>query len=219
MSMFGFNINKFMSEIGKSGVAYPHRYEILFGSTREGTQLFDRGTSEKLNARLESVSLPGSAIGSAAVKLQGIDREMPYGRLYEGDLTMVFLEDRTFNVRKTFEAWQRLIIDEETFQCGYYDEYVCDHLDITMSDLKEKEVYKVRVFDLFPKSVNAVELSAAGDALIKTEVAISFRRWISNPDESRGGQEETIADTGPNNPPPQPGGRFGGRPPRPGFFG
>jgi len=88
-----------------------------------------------------------------------------------------------------------------------------------MSDLKEKEVYKVRVFDLFPKSVNAVELSAAGDALIKTEVAISFRRWISNPDESRGGQEETIADTGPNNPPPQPGGRFGGRPPRPGFFG
>ena len=202
--MFGFNINKFLSEIGKSGVAYPHRYEMLFGSTREGIQLFDRGTSEKLNARLESVSLPGSAIGSAAVKLQGIDREMPYGRLYEGDLTMVFLEDRTFNVRKTFEAWQKLVIDDETFHCGYYDEYVCDHLDITMSDLKEKEVYKVRIFDLFPKSVNAVNLSAAGDTLVKTEVAISFRRWVSNPEESSSGQNETIADTGPNNPPRPP---------------
>jgi len=214
MSMFGFNINKFMSEIGKSGVAYPHRYEMLFGSTREGIQLFDRGTSEKLNARLESVSLPGSAIGSAAVKLQGIDREMPYGRVYEGDLTMVFLEDRTFNVRKTFEAWQRLVIDEETFHCGYYDEYVCDHLDITMSDLKEKEVYKVRVFDLFPKSVNAVNLSAVGDTLVKTEVVISFRRWVSEPDVRSNNdetREETITDTGPNNPP---------RPPRTtGFFG
>lgn len=180
MSMFGFNVNKFISEIGKSGVAYSHRYEILFGSTRQGTQLFDRGTSEKLNARLESVALPGSGIGSSAVKLQGIDREMPYSRLYEGDLTMVFLEDSTFNIRKTFEAWQRLIIDEETFHCGYYDEYVCDHLDITLSDLKEKEVYKVRVFDLFPKSINAVELSSGGDALVKTEVVISFRRWTSN---------------------------------------
>ena len=209
MSMFGFNINKFMSEIGKSGVAYPHRYEILFGSTRQGTQLFDRGTSEKLNARLESVSLPGSAIGSAAVKLQGIDREMPYGRVYEGDLTMVFLEDRTFNVRKTFEDWQKLVIDEETFHCGYYDEYVCDHLDITMSDLKEKEVYKVRIFDLFPKSVNAVNLSAAGDTLVKTEVAISFRRWVSNPEESSSGRDETIADSGPNNPPRTTPGFFG----------
>lgn len=219
--MFGFNVNKFVSEIGKSGVAYPHRYEILFGSTRQGTQLFDRGTSEKLNARLESVSLPGSAIGSSAVKLQGIDREMPYGRIYEGDLKMVFLEDSTFNVRKTFEAWQRLVIDEETFQCGYYDEYVCDSLDITMTDLKSKEVYKVRLFDLFPKTVNAVELSGAGgDALIKTDIDLSFRRWVSSPDESSGGQEETIRDTGPNTPPPQPGGRFGGRPPRTtGFFG
>ena len=219
MSMFGFNINKFISEIGKSGVAYPHRYEILFGATREGSQLFDRGTSEKLNSRLESVSLPASTIGSNAVKLQGIDREMPYGRIYEGDINMVFLEDSTFNVRKTFEDWQKKIIDEETFHCGYYDQYVCDNLDITMTNLRDKEVYKVRVFDLFPKTVNAVELSGAGDGLVKTQVAISFRRWTSNPDESSGGEQKTIADTGPNNPPPQPGGRFGGRPPRGGFFG
>ena len=181
MSMFGFNVNKFISELGKSGVAYPHRYEISFGATRTGTQLFDRGTSEKLNARLESVSLPGSAIGSNPIKLQGIDREMPYGRVYEGDLKMVFLEDSTFNVRKSFEGWQRAIIDEESFQCGYYDEYICESLDITMTNLKNKEVYKVRVFDLFPKTVNAVELSGAGgDALIKTDIDFSFRRWTSN---------------------------------------
>ena len=88
-----------------------------------------------------------------------------------------------------------------------------------MTNLRDKEVYKVRVFDLFPKTVNAVELSGAGDGLVKTQVAISFRRWTSNPDESSGGEQKTIADTGPNNPPPQPGGRFGGRPPRGGFFG
>ena len=50
-----------------------------------------------------------------------------------------------------------------------------------MTNLKNKEVYKVRVFDLFPKTVNAVELSGAGgDALIKTDIDFSFRRWTSN---------------------------------------
>ena len=78
----GFGISKFVSEIVRSGVAYNHRYEMIYGATRSGQLIFDRGTQEKLNSRLESVSLPGSVIGSSPVKLQGIDREMPYGRIY-----------------------------------------------------------------------------------------------------------------------------------------
>tara|TARA_S200002703_G_scaffold24501_1_gene21293 strand:- start:2453 stop:3073 length:621 start_codon:yes stop_codon:yes gene_type:complete len=198
------NVNKFLSEIGKSGIAYQNRYDILFGATRNGKQLFDRGMIEKMNTRLESVALPASGIASSPVKLQGIDREMPYGRIYEGDITLVFLEDSNFTIRKAFEAWQNKVIDETTYLCGFYDEYTCERLDITMSNLKSKEVYKVRVFDLFPKTVNAVQLTAAGEELVKTEVAISYRRWTSNPEEGSSESEEQIADSGPNNPPRPP---------------
>ena len=144
------NVNKFVSEIGKSGVAYTHRYDILFGSLRDGSQLFDRNISEKINTRLESVLLPASGIASSPVKLQGIDREMPYGRIYEGDITLTFLEDSNFAIRRAFESWQSKVIDDTTYQCGFYDEYTCDSLDVTVSDLKNKEIYKVRIFDLFP---------------------------------------------------------------------
>tara|TARA_Y100001938_G_C7970838_1_gene369255 strand:- start:212 stop:766 length:555 start_codon:yes stop_codon:yes gene_type:complete len=183
MSMFGgFAVGKFVSEIVKSGVAYNHRYEMIYGATRSGELIFDRETQEKLNSRLESVSLPGSVIGSNPVKLQGIDREMPYGRLYEGDLKVIYLEDRDFNIRKSFEAWQRRIVDETTYHVGFYDDYVCDSVDISMSPLnKDEEVYKVRIFGLFPKTISAIELSGAGgDSVIKTEIDLSFRRWTSN---------------------------------------
>ena len=198
------NVNKFLGEIGRSGIAYQHRYDIMFGSTRNGTQLFDRGMMEKMNTRLESVLLPASNIASSPVKLQGIDREMPYGRTYEGDITLVFLEDSNFTIRKAFEAWQNKVVDETTYLCGFYDDYTCDNVDITMTNLKNKEVYKVRVFDLFPKTVNQVQLSSAGEEIVKTEVSISYRRWTSNPEEGSTESEQQIADSGPNNPPRPP---------------
>ena len=53
MSMFGgFGISKFVSEIVRSGVAYNHRYEMIYGATRSGQLIFDRGTQEKLNSRI-----------------------------------------------------------------------------------------------------------------------------------------------------------------------
>ena len=50
----GFGISKFVSEIKKSGVAYNHRFEMMYGGTRSGELIFDRATQEKLNSRLES---------------------------------------------------------------------------------------------------------------------------------------------------------------------
>ena len=104
---------------------------------------------------------------------------------------------------KSFEAWQNKIIDEKTFLCGFYDEYTCDTLDVAMTNLKNKEVHRVRVFDLFPKAVNEIQLTAAGEELVKTQVTVSYRRWTSNPDEGAS-ESEQITDSGPNNPPRPP---------------
>ena len=182
--MFGFNVNKFIAEITNSGVAHPYRYEVVFSPTRSGEVLFDRTIQEKLNTRLESISLPGSDIGSTAVKLQGIDREIPYGRIYEGDMKMVFIEDSDFTIRKTFESWQKKVIDDETYHLSYYDDCVCESMDVTMTNLQEEDVYSVRIFSLFPKTIGAIELSGAGgDSIVKTEIDLSYRRWVSNPNE------------------------------------
>ena len=190
MSMFGFNVGNFISEIRKSGVAYPHRYELFMGGSRSGEMIFDRPSQEKMNTRLESTTLPASSIGSNPVKLQGIDREMPYGRVYEGDLQLTFLEDKDFTIRNLFEKWQQKVIDNKTFQCGYYDDYVCASAELSVFSLTgeipssvaapstgSSKVYMATLFDLFPKTINAIDLSTEGGSLIKTVVDLSFRRW------------------------------------------
>ena len=128
MSMYpdGFNVSKFLATLAADGVAHANRYSIFFTGTKEGGLGFSREDQEKMNSRLESVSLPSETIGSNPVKLQGIDREIPYGRVYEGDVKLIFLDDKRLGVRSLFETWHDYIVDKDTFQLSYYDTYVVD---------------------------------------------------------------------------------------------
>ncbi len=209
--MYGFNVRNFIAEIGKSGVAHPTRYSIMFESTPTGLIKFSRTEQEKMNTRLQTISFPQVGIGSKPVNLAGLDREMPYGRVYEGDLDMEFIEDGTLSIRSMFERWQGQIVDEETLRVGYYNNYVCN-LKIILDGIKttsqtsqrgveqtlegfvgpprpltpEEEfattpVYSVTVFDVWPKTIEAIELGAEkGDELIKTKVSLSYRMWRSD---------------------------------------
>lgn len=179
-SLFGFNINKFLSGISRSGIAHANRYEISFGSIG-GSLAFDQATQTLMNERLESVSVPGSGIGSNAVKLQGIDREMPYGRLYEGDITVSFLEDSKFTIRNAFIDWQKKVIDETNYTLGFYEDYICSDMFVSVvSNTRQQQIiHKVRVYDIFPKSVDGFELSGASEELVKTQIQLSYRRWTA----------------------------------------
>lgn len=177
MSRFGFNINRFIAELGAGGVAHQHRYEVVFGNTRSGRILFNRAGQEKLNVRLENVTLPGSVIGSTPINLQGIDREIPYGRIYDGDFKLVYLEDSKYSARKLFDDWQNRIIDDTTFQLNYYNDYVCDEVNIVMYTLDDRPAYEINLYDVFPKTINALELSGNSEEFVRTDVDLSFRRW------------------------------------------
>ena len=172
-----FNIAKFVSEIGQFGVARNDRYVIEFDATPSGTVLFNRAEVEKINSRLESISLPSRSIGSNTVKLQSIDREIPYGNIFEGDIKMSMLDDRKMNIRRMFDRWQGLTISNRTYQISYYDNYTCNMV-ISLYDEEGNQTYAVKLFNIFPKSLSSIELETSGDNFIKTEVELSYRRWI-----------------------------------------
>ena len=185
--MYGFNIKDFIAEITKSGVAHPTRYSVIFESTPTGRIKLSRSEQEKINTRLESISFPEVSIGSKALNLAGLDREMPYGRIYNGDISMEFLEDERLSIRSMFERWQGQVIDEETLRVGYYNNYTCNMriiLDNNTTDearLQGGAAYSVTVHDVWPKTIEAIELGAGkGDELVKTKIGLSFRMWKSD---------------------------------------
>lgn len=177
----GFNINNFIANLGRDGIAHANRYSISFSGTKQGGLGFSRENQERMNSRLESVSLPSETIGSNPVKLQGIDREIPYGRIYEGDVKLVFLDDKRLGIRSMFETWHNFIVDRNTFQLSYYDSYVVD-MYIFVNEITNRQNpdagYAVKLFDVFPKTINSVELSASSEELIKTDIDMSFRKWV-----------------------------------------
>lgn len=183
MSMYpdGFNVSKFLATLAADGVAHANRYSIFFTGTKEGGLGFEREDQEKMNSRLESVSLPSETIGSNPVKLQGIDREIPYGRVYEGDVKLIFLDDKRLGVRSLFETWHDYIVDKDTFQLSYYDTYVVD-MYVFVNSLTNRQDpdsgYAIKLFDVFPKTINSIELTASSEELIKTDIDMSFRKWV-----------------------------------------
>ena len=153
-----------------------------------------------MNLRLTKTSFPQVSIGSKGLNLAGLDREMPYGRLYEGDIDMEFLDDKNLSIRSIFERWQGQVIDEETLRVGYYNNYTCN-LIINLESMKgvnagittvttvgltpqeESETsttYTITVHDVWPKSIDTIELESGADGLITTKVGLSFRMWKSN---------------------------------------
>lgn len=199
--MFGFNVQNFIAGIKKHGVAQRNRYEIQFGAYGDSPRfVFNKENTELLNQRLETVSFPASTIGSKGHVLQGIEREMPYGRIYEGDVTLSFLETYEYNIRKLFTEWQEKIIDSTNYTHGYYNDYVTS-LDISSFPITKqtKEIsldipnlnregpinipinplplYQVRLNQVFPKTINEIQLSAGSEELVKTEIVLSFRKW------------------------------------------
>lgn len=175
----GFNINTFLGTLAKDGIAHANRYSIFFTGTREGGQGFSREDMQKINSRLESVMLPGQSIGSNPVKLQALDREIPYGRIYEGDVKIIMLDDSRLGIRSMFETWQDTMIDPITFQLSYYDSYVVDmYIFVNNNNENPDAGYGLKLFDVFPKTINSNELTASSEELIKTDVDLSFRKWI-----------------------------------------
>ena len=249
--MFGFNIEKFISSIRKDGVAYPTRYEITFEAFKSGGIVFDRKISELLDTRLESVSFPSSTIGSRGQVHLGIEREMPYGRIYEGDIELSFIETSEYTIREAFTGWQSKIINPDNYTHGYYNDYVSNleirtywqqqrplkgdsfSIDNPFSTIPDqgvidaqsgsdkegyippqkppwaqdplkrrgygldgvqdkfefevddpKPAYSVKLIDVFPKTINQIDLSAGEENLVKTKIVLSYRKWISDSSSS-----------------------------------
>lgn len=185
--MSGFNINNFLAEIKRSGVAYPTRYSIFFSQTSSGKIIFQREDIEKMNLRLTKVNMPGMNLASKGQNLAGLNREIPYGRTFEGTIDLEFVEDSSLSIRTFFENWQSLIVNKDTLKVGYYKDYVCENMKITVEgqttadySLDSTGNYSITAYEVWPKTISSVDLDSTSDDIIKTTINLSYRKWVSS---------------------------------------
>ena len=158
---------------GKDSYAVPNRFEVSILPPRKAAY-----RAQEVSLRCESILLPGRNFNTLTDGMPyGPTREIVDGVTYAEDITMTFVASAGLNERVFFEEWQKLAFNEETWNVGFYDEYV-KTVEIYLMNRQDERKYGIKLMEAFPKTINGTELSqVSNNEIIKTSVTFSFRYW------------------------------------------
>lgn len=172
-----------------NGFAQPNRYEIIIippakigGGGNENIFNNQERQSDlrKISLRASTVTLPGRNLSTAQESnVYGPDREIVEGVTYADDISMSFQASSGLDERVYFENWQRQAFNEKTWNIGYYKDYTGE-IEIYVLDKQDQKRYGIKLWEVFPKTIGATELSYGSiDEIILLPVSFTFRYWTS----------------------------------------
>ena len=171
------------------GYAVPNRYEVVIqGPAKLGgggqENIFnnsERGANVRdISLRVESVTLPGRTLTTASESnVYGPDREIGEGVTYADEISIDFQASSVLDERVFFENWQKQAFNEQTWNIGYYNDYI-GSMEIYLLDRQDVRRYGLKLWEVFPKTITATTLTAVeATEIIKTNVSFSFRYWTN----------------------------------------
>lgn len=111
------NIDQFKSLISsKQGVARPNVFKVELPS-------IPGASSSDVNLLCRDVQLPGRQITTFDRQIGLKTEKVAYG-FVKDDVSMSFLVLNDYGIKNYFEQWQKLAFDPETYEIGYFNEYV-----------------------------------------------------------------------------------------------
>ena len=173
-----FSIDKLRSKIG--GFAKGNRYNVTFSGA--GIAGLDAAVTANLPLLCESVSLPTKGIASTPHIVYGPPREIPYRETFT-EAALSFIVDDAFTVKRFFDTWQEKIINVETGNVNYWNNFVAT-INITrlsndatsFADATDK--YKIELREAYPSAVGEIALGhTQGGEILRLSVTFKYRRW------------------------------------------
>lgn len=179
------------------GLARPNKFHVEL-PTIPGSDLSTRD----LNLLCRTASLPSKQI-STLIRQVGMENEkMGYGYVVD-DVNVSFLLLNDYKVKRYFDQWRKLIVDEEAQTVGYKDTYqrrvVIHQLKVSAGETdrsfiradngittqtvgrpffgENESVYSVELINAFPVTVNAIEFNSDADAFLELSVSFAYTNW------------------------------------------
>jgi len=132
----------------------------------------------------ETVTLPGRQLATLPRTFAGAAREIPYQRIYSGDLDVTFVWERLGSSQSQFregiEKWMDYIISPTNNRMNIdYFTYTGD-MTIELEDPKTGNgVFKMKLNEVFPKTINPTPLGyGMNDDYLRLSVSFAFRDYI-----------------------------------------
>jgi hypothetical protein len=103
----------------KGGMARSNLFKVTLPNSVPGASAYE------VNLLCANVQIPGRQVTSRAKSVGQINEEMAYGFL-NGEISMTFLVLNDYGIRTYFEEWQKLAVDQTTYEVGFSNEYKKD---------------------------------------------------------------------------------------------
>lgn len=160
------HIDNLLASVNKhKGYAHPNRFSIEFPEIRKIAEEYgDKG--REFEFFCESTSIPGRQIltndytGRARQSIK-----KPNGYQNE-DVSFIFNLTNDYFIRDVFDKWTNLIVNRETYEVGYKQEY-CTTVLIHQLDEEDTRVYTVELRDAYPVTVQNIDLNSTTESAIQ----------------------------------------------------
>ena len=157
---------------------------------------------ENIDMMCNKVTLPNRDIATAPHLMYGPRREMPYAYQYSAQIECTFYGDKFLRQRMFFENWQKKILDLNSHNMSFYDDYVgsMDIYQLGQYDVKTEEeatiagetrkipvpqpdnasvTYGVRLFEVYPQTIGSIDFDYSADAITNVPITLNFRTWAN----------------------------------------
>ena len=172
-------LSEFITEVKTRGLANPSKFMVTIAQPR-GISFNNASDSLRLMRLFcDQTQLPDQNISTAQLRTYGEVREMPYENLY-GNVNFSFYCDSNYIVKNFFDNWIQSISDPDTRHWNYYENYIAPNIDILMFNNDGRAVYGVKLFECYPKQMQAVTIDYAAKETLKVNISMNYKYWRSS---------------------------------------
>ena len=174
-----FSIATLKSKIG--GFAKGNRYNVSFVGLPTG---LSTAVNENLQYLCESISLPTKGIASNPHDVYGPPREIPYRETFT-EAALSFIVDDKFTIKRFFDQWQEKIINVETGNVNYWNNFVATIYITRLSNdatsfADASDKYKIELREAYPSAVGEIALGhTQGGEILRLSVTFKYRKWMT----------------------------------------
>ena len=168
---------------GGGGLARNNLFRVILPSFNDNNI-----SADELNLLCSRASLPFKQISTRERMIGPKPMKLPYAITTE-DTNMTFLVMNDYKIKKYFDAWQNRIINNDTYEVSYLNDYA---RDIQIDQLKqgykgdvngadsipsENIIYSCKLLDAYPTTLSQIDFTNDLNGIVEVSVSFSYRKW------------------------------------------
>jgi len=169
------------------GLARTNKFLVSLPSLGSGGIVGFLG-SRNMNILCRSAQIPGKQVTTHEKRIGMKLEKVAYGYAVE-DVTLTFMETALMPIRRYFDEWREIILNEDAQTAAYKTEY---QKRVVISQLAmplpfgaltnipidvNASTYSVELVNAFPTTITSVDYNNEADGFVETTVSMSYTNW------------------------------------------